>query len=131
LSLYDADTRFKTSLTEQMFCRRHYGIQKVTDDFPEIVGIHIGGCIHHFGRWHLGNGMNGAEAHAHIQCDRYRGWICYTSPTIFFDPQYEWVFWHEYAHILADQFHTPKWRRIMRELDKPIWDTSPLRQNTA
>lgn len=109
------------NFTESMFTGQHRGIKRPPAELFEITGIHIGGCIMHFSRLHEDDGMEGAMAHAHIGQSRYQGWICYESPVIFYDPQYEWVFWHEYAHVVANDGHTAKWRRVMRDLDQPLF----------
>ena len=118
--IYDEEPARTLKFTEDMFTARHRGIKRPPTEFIEVSGIIIGSCIEQQGRW-FGSGFDGAVAHAHTGSGRLLGWICYQSPTIFYDPQWECVFWHEYAHVAANQGHTAKWRNILLGLGEPIF----------
>lgn len=116
--LYDEGSPRAYKFTEDMFTSRHRGIKRAPTELIEISGIIIGSCIEHQGP-RFGRGFNGEVAHAHTGSGRLLGWICYQSPTIFYDPQWECVFWHEYAHVVANQGHTAKWRKVLQDLGEP------------
>ena len=100
-----------------IFTAEQAGIRPVPMIMPEVAGIHLGGCI----RQGVGTSLKLAIAHAHISSkDSHMGWICFRSPQAYYDPKYEYLMWHEYAHILSQQGHTEKWREIMRRLGQPI-----------
>jgi hypothetical protein len=91
------------------------GIQPVPMMMPEVAGIFVGGCVERG----VGSKLNPnkiALAHAHIGTEASRGWICYRSPQIFQNPQYAYVLWHEYAHIMSNEGHTQMWRQVMYQL---------------
>ncbi len=106
--------------TGHTFDLREAGEQPVPVDMPGVKGIFLGGCV----REGVGSSLDSRGsypiAHTHIGNIAEKRWICYRNPVIYRDPAYEYVRWHEYAHVLANQGHTDKWRRIMQSLGQPI-----------
>lgn len=104
-----------------------YGARVCPFDWPEVVGVHVGGCIE-------GNRWSRRQAHAHnYPADPYYGWICVLSHRRLFasarQPDGTWtdtdrpsrLMWHEYAHILTPGHgHDDTWRAMMRQLGQPI-----------
>lgn len=106
--------------------RAEWGERPVPFDWPEVAGLFVGGCVER------GAGSSfRAQAHAHT-AGSHKGWICVRAHRrIYGQTRNEfggWVatgrpsrlMWHEYAHILAGQGHTDRWRAVMRELGQPI-----------
>ena len=103
-----------------------YGPRPCPFDWPEVAGLHIGGCIDDNRRFRH-------QAHAHNYGGKHPGWICVLSHRRIFGttrtPEGGWVptdqpsrlMWHEYAHILTPGHgHDDTWRAKMRELGQPI-----------
>ena len=108
-------------LTGETFSSKGTGAQAVPDNMPGVVGIFIGGCVSNGVGSQLAKGTKCPIAHAHISSnDPNKGWICFRSPHAYTDPTYAGTLLHEYAHILANNGHTAKWRRIMQELGQPV-----------
>ena len=87
------------------------------EGMPEIVGVHVGGCVKDNRRF-----RRRAHAHNHRQDPMY-GWVCFLSPRRVYmdDGRPTRILWHEYAHILTPNHgHDDKWRAKMRELGQPI-----------
>jgi hypothetical protein len=105
-----------------------YGPRPCPFDWPEVTGVHVGGCIdnnHRFRR----------QAHAHNdKADPHHGWICVLSHRRLFASRRDsetgiWypteapsrLMWHEYAHILTPGHgHDDAWRAKMRELGQSL-----------
>jgi hypothetical protein len=91
----------------------------VPDQFKACVGIFVGGCVLR------GEGSSfRAKAHAHTS-KAPRGakyWICVRSKDRLWneDGSPSALLWHEYAHIVADDGHTAKWRAVMARFGQPI-----------
>lgn len=108
--------------------RAQWGERDCPFDWPEVVGLFIGGCVERG----IGSSFR-RQAHAHCKKgDPHRGWICVRSHRRIFaavrEASGEWqssdrpsrLMWHEYAHILTGHGHDDVWRKKMRELGQPI-----------
>lgn len=108
--------------------RAQWGERDCPFDWPEVVGLFIGGCVERG----IGSSFR-RQAHAHCKKgDPHRGWICVRSHRRIFaavreaDGQWQLsdrpsrLMWHEYAHILTGHGHDDVWRQKMRELGQPI-----------
>jgi len=94
----------------------------VPEDMPGVAGIFLGGCIltGPGTSLHRNCRVGGVLAHAHIGSCSERGWICYSNPNHWSDPDHQSTKWHEYAHILANRGHDERWRKAMERLNQPI-----------
>ena len=104
-----------------------YGPRPCPFDWPEVAGVHVGGCID-------GNRRFRAQGHAHSRPgSSHPGWICVLSHRRLFaavrdNLTGEWAYsdrpsrlmWHEYAHIVTGHGHDDVWRAKMREFGQPI-----------
>lgn len=111
-----------------------YGPRDCPFEWPEVVGVFVGGCVKRgIGSGVAGGGFRAVRAHAHIrEGDPWRGWICVKSHRRLFSATRAvdgtWsttdrpsrLMWHEYAHILTGHGHDDVWRKKMRELGQPI-----------
>lgn len=95
------------------------GLRPCPFDWPEVVGVFVGGCVDAAREWDLTH-----RAHAHNRTeDQYRGVVCVGDLSVLFTAagRPSRVAWHERAHLLAPNHgHDDHWRRKMRELGQPI-----------
>lgn len=104
---------FRTPTSETL---AEYGPREVPEEFPEVVGLFVGGCVDRG----IGSRFR-ARAHAHTSGPN-RGWICVLSHRRIRTAggKLTRLMWHEYAHIVTGHGHDDVWRRKMAELGQPI-----------
>ena len=89
--------------------------------YPQFLGLFVGGCVER------GDGSSfRRKAHSHcVKGYLAYGWICVRSVKRLYiqgTNRPSLLMWHELAHLLCDEhrtscsFHSPRFKRIMREL---------------
>lgn len=84
-----------------------------------VEGIAIGGCIDAFGTSRQGMFRRSAHAHTHARSPN-RGWLCFRSAkrerVIGRSGRPTRLFWHEWAHIAANDGHTARFVQLLHDV---------------